>query len=104
MDMTDTFILATPAGLITEIRNVSQTDHPPILHPVGVDTVYFYWYKILYGVHAKIGLLKKKKKKKKTSSPCGAARNSAVYLLLISELKAVKSSTFGNVLQNWMYD
>ena len=64
MDMTDTFILATPAGLITEIRNVSQTDHPPILHPVGVDTVYFYWYKILYGVHAKIGLLKKKKKKK----------------------------------------
>ena len=42
MDMTDTFILATPAGLITEIRNVSQTDHPPILHPVGVDTVYFY--------------------------------------------------------------
>ena len=65
MDMTDTFILATPAGLITEIRNVSQTDHPPILHPVGVDTVYFYWYKILYGVHAKIGLLKKKNKKQK---------------------------------------
>ena len=56
------FILATPAGLITEIRNVSQTDHPPILHPVGVDTVSFY-YKVLYGVHAKVGLFKKKKKK-----------------------------------------
>ena len=52
-------IFANPAGLTIVIRNVSQTDHPQISHPVGVDIVYFYRYKILYGFHAKVGFLYK---------------------------------------------